>query len=161
MTIQMPVETESFRAVFSQHPGAVGVITTMHHGAPVGFTATSVVSVSAQPPMLLFTIMEESSSFTAVANNDHVSVHLLNHTDENIARTFSTRGIDRFSELPWATTAVGTPAIEQVERRLDCSIVSRTKAGSSYVILCEIDSVTHANSGKPLLYAERKFHHLP
>ena len=43
---------DAFKGVFRRHPAGVAVITTVVDGEPVGFTATSVISVSADPPLL-------------------------------------------------------------------------------------------------------------
>jgi flavin reductase (DIM6/NTAB) family NADH-FMN oxidoreductase RutF len=55
------VEPELFRRVFAGHASGVAVVTAAGRD-PVGFTATSVVSVSAEPPLLSFNVSLTSSS---------------------------------------------------------------------------------------------------
>ncbi|MBW8821649.1 MAG: flavin reductase, partial [Streptomyces sp.] len=50
------------RSVFRQHAAGVAVITASGDAGPVGFTATSLASVSAEPPMLSFGIGTGASS---------------------------------------------------------------------------------------------------
>ena len=57
------LDRESFGALFRRHPAGVAVITLTDGPRPVGFTATSVISVSAQPPVLAFSINDTSSSW--------------------------------------------------------------------------------------------------
>src|SRR5699024_3781453 len=45
------LEREAFTGVFRRHPAGVAVVTLLDDGRPVGFTATSLISVSAQPPI--------------------------------------------------------------------------------------------------------------
>ena len=45
-----------FRSVFRRHAAGVAVITAAAGGRPVGFTATSLTSVSVEPPLLSFGI---------------------------------------------------------------------------------------------------------
>jgi hypothetical protein len=44
------VDAATYRSVFRAHAGAVAVITADAGRGPAGFTATSVVSVSLEPP---------------------------------------------------------------------------------------------------------------
>ncbi|MFE0134086.1 flavin reductase family protein, partial [Streptomyces sp. NPDC059037] len=65
------------RSVFRQHAAGVAVITAQGPAGPVGFTATSLVSVSAEPPMLSFGIGTGASSWPAISEAEHVGVHIL------------------------------------------------------------------------------------
>ncbi|WP_330257525.1 flavin reductase family protein [Nocardia sp. NBC_00565] len=55
------VSAEQFRSAFRGHPGGVSLITA-DTGRPVALTATSVASVSVDPPALTFSVSEQSSS---------------------------------------------------------------------------------------------------
>ncbi|MGK5643363.1 flavin reductase family protein, partial [Streptomyces sp. URMC 126] len=68
-----PAASELLRTVFRQHAAGVAVITAP--GArPAGFTATSLASVAAEPPLLSFGVGATSSSWPAVAEARHVGV---------------------------------------------------------------------------------------
>lgn len=47
----VPASPELLRSVFRQHAAGVAVITARGESGPVGFTATSLASVSADPPI--------------------------------------------------------------------------------------------------------------
>ncbi|MGN5377857.1 flavin reductase family protein [Streptomyces lasalocidi] len=53
------------------------MITARGAAGPVGFTATSLTSVSADPPLISFGIGTGASSWPAIAETDHVGVHIL------------------------------------------------------------------------------------
>ena len=57
---------DEFKAAFRGHPAGVAVITA-DAGGPVALTATSVSSVSADPPLLIFSISAQSSAAAAFA----------------------------------------------------------------------------------------------
>ena len=61
------VSPTTFKSLFRQHPAGVAVVTLTHEGTRYGFTATSVISVSADPPILTFSIDSSSSSWPALA----------------------------------------------------------------------------------------------
>lgn len=54
---------DRFKAIFRHHPAGVAVVTLTHGDRLVGFTSTSVISVSAEPPLLAFSVAGGSSSW--------------------------------------------------------------------------------------------------
>src|SRR5690625_7338926 len=74
---QTPLAREEFTAVFRQHPAGVAVVTLLDGDRPVGFTATSVISVSAEPPIFAFSINNTSSSWPALERAERVTANLL------------------------------------------------------------------------------------
>jgi flavin reductase (DIM6/NTAB) family NADH-FMN oxidoreductase RutF len=72
---------QSFKDLFRGHPGGVAVITADAGDGPVALTATSVSSVSADPPLLTFSISALSSASTTLQRADTVVVHLLDADD--------------------------------------------------------------------------------
>ncbi len=66
----------------------------------MALTATSVASVSADPPMLMFSVSDASSSSPTVAAADTVVVHLLAAEQLHLAKLGATSGIDRFADAP-------------------------------------------------------------
>lgn len=92
-----PATDDLLRSVFRRHAAGVAVITARGPGGPAGFTATSLTSVSARPPLLSFGIGAGSSSWPAVSEAEHVGVHVLGEHQEELAATFARSGADRFA----------------------------------------------------------------
>ncbi|MGI3779839.1 MAG: flavin reductase family protein, partial [Janthinobacterium lividum] len=88
---------DAFKGVFRRHPAGVAVITTVVDGQPVGFTATSVISVSADPPLLAFSVDSASSSWPALASAETLVVNFLSAAQVEVSARFATSGIDRFA----------------------------------------------------------------
>src|SRR5690606_15254881 len=64
------------REVLLRHAAGVAVITA-GRGAPVGLCATSLATVSLEPPVVSFAIAVRSSSWSTIATADLVLAHLL------------------------------------------------------------------------------------
>ena len=94
-----------FTAAFRAHPAGVALVTADAGGGPVALTATSVASVSADPPMLMFSVSDASSSSPTIAVADTVVVHLLRAEQLHLAKLGATSGIDRFADVPLKDTA--------------------------------------------------------
>ncbi|UGY94711.1 flavin reductase family protein [Streptomyces gobiensis] len=149
------------RAAFRQHAAGVAVITASGGGRPVGFTATSLTSVAADPPLLSFGIGTGSSSWPVVSEATHVGVHILGEHQRELADTFARSGADRFAPpTRWHPGPCGVPVLEGVLAWLVCRVVARVPAGDHRVVLAEVTVGDPAGPGRPLLYHQGRFNAL-
>ncbi|MFE7074263.1 flavin reductase family protein [Streptomyces sp. NPDC057620] len=149
------------RSVFRQHAAGVAVITARGDEGPVGFTATSLASVSAEPPLISFGIGTGASSWPAISRTDHVGVHVLGEHQQELAATFARSGADRFGEpTAWREGPEGVPVLDDVLAWLVCRVVTRVPAGDHRVVLAEVVLGDPAGAGRPLLYHQGRFNAL-
>lgn len=161
------LSSDEFKALFRGHPGGVAVITAEGEHGPVALTATSVSSVSADPPLLVFSLSALSSSTPAVADAETVVVHLLDANDLDLARLGATSGVDRFADAEgWTRLVSGEPVYHGVRAWVRCAVVSRMQAGGSIVIAGHALQSTIARDVEPgepgdaLVYHNRSWHRL-
>ncbi|MFT4215207.1 MAG: flavin reductase family protein [Microbacterium sp.] len=159
---------DEFKALFRGHPGGVAVITADDDGEhPVALTATSVSSVSAEPPLLIFSVSALSSASGVLSRADTVVVHLLDAHDLEIAQLGATSGIDRFEQTHrWSRLTTGEPVYHDVRAWVRCAVIGRMDAGGSTVIAAhalqaqlqrDVDAGGH---GDALVYHNRAWHRL-
>ncbi|BCL32624.1 flavin reductase family protein [Streptomyces aurantiacus] len=149
------------RSVFRQHAAGVAVITARGDQGPVGFTATSLASVSAEPPLISFGVGTAASSWPAISRTDHVGVHVLGEHQQDLAATFARSGADRFGEpTVWREGPEGVPVLDGVLAWLMCRIVTRVPAGDHRIVLAEVVLGDPAGAGRPLLYHQGRFNGL-
>ncbi|MDR3082310.1 MAG: flavin reductase family protein [Streptomyces sp.] len=149
------------RSVFRRHAAGVAVITAQRGGNPVGFTATSLTSVSAEPPVVSFGIGVGSSSWPVVSEADHVGVHILGEHQEALARTFARSGADRFgAPTSWREGPEGVPVLDDVLAWIVCRVVARVPAGDHRIVLAEVVVGDPSGDGRPLLYHQGRFNGL-
>ncbi|MFD8142551.1 flavin reductase family protein [Streptomyces sp. NPDC059708] len=157
----LPGSPELLRSVFRRHAAGVAVITAQSGGRPAGFTATSLNSVSAEPPMLSFTIGTGSSSWPAVRDGEYLGVHILGEHQRELAGLFARSGADRFGPATdWAPGPHGVPLLGGVPAWLVCRVVARVPAGAHRVIIAEAVAGDSAGEGRPLLYHQGRFNAL-
>lgn len=148
------------RSAFRRHAAGVAVITARGTD-PVGFTATSLTSVSAEPPMVSFGIGTGASSWPAISRAGHVGVHILGEHQQELAATFARSGADRFgAPTRWFDGPEGVPVLEGVLAWMVCRIVARVPAGDHRVVLAEAVAGDSAGAGRPLLYHQGRFNAL-
>ena len=149
------------RSAFRRHAAGVAVITARGDGGPVGFTATSLTSVSADPPVVSFGVGVGASSWPAIREADHVGVHILGEHQEDLAGTFARSGADRFGEpTEWREGPEGVPVLDDVLAWLVCRVVARVPAGDHRIVLAEVVLGDPSGAGRPLLYHQGRFNGL-
>ncbi|MFC7307939.1 flavin reductase family protein [Streptomyces monticola] len=149
------------RSVFRQHAAGVAVITASGGGRPVGFTATSLSSAAAEPPLVSFGIGTGSSSWPVISETDHIGVHILGEHQQDLAATFARSGADRFAApTRWHEGPHGVPVLDGVLAWLVCRIVARVPAGDHRLVLAQVEVGDPAGSGRPLLYHQGRFNAL-
>ncbi len=147
------------RPLFRRHPSGVAVVTAAGPDGPVGFTATSLASVSADPPLLSFNLSRTASSWPAVTRATHVGVHLLGQGDAALATRFSRSGIDRFAPpTRFAAGPAGVPVLHGVAAWAVAEVRHLVTAGDHTLVLAEVrHAVAEGPGGDPLLWHDGAF----
>ncbi|MET9950031.1 flavin reductase family protein [Streptomyces sp. NPDC006339] len=166
-----PGSPDLLRSVFRQHAAGVAVITA-YGERPVGFTATSLNSVAAEPPLISFGVGTGSSSWPVLAEAEHVGVHILGEHQRDLATTFARSGADRFAApTRWRRGPEGVPVLDGVLAWLVCRVAARVPAGDHRIVIAEVvagdprgDGATAPDApgggGRPLLYHQGRFNAL-
>lgn len=161
------VTAELFKAAFRGHPGGVAVITADAGEGPVALTATSVASVNAAPPLLMFSVTTMSSATKVIVRAETVVVHLLDTLDLPLAQTGATKGIDRFADdAAWTRLSTGETVFHGARAWLRCQVIDTIDADGSTVIAARVlqvgmnRDVTRGDETDALAYVNRQWHRL-
>ncbi|BCJ47154.1 flavin-dependent reductase [Actinoplanes ianthinogenes] len=156
-----PVDATLFRQVFRRHAAGVAVVTADAGRGPAGVTVTSLASLSAEPPLLSFSINATASTWPHLREAQTAVVHLLGAGHTELARTFATSGIDRFgAPTRWRRLPTGEPVLDGAAAWLRISIEHRLPAGGSHLVIGRVEEAGLAEAGAPLLYHDGNFHAL-
>ena len=162
---EIEASVDEFKAAFRNHPAGVALVTADHDGHPVAVTVSSVSSISTEPPLLVFSISEASSSSPVLEVVDSVVVHLLGADQLSLAKLGATSGVDRFADgTSWYRLDTGEPVFSTVSTWIHGRVAHRLAAGNStvYVIhalATHVPRVTTQDS-HPLVYHNRRWHRL-
>lgn len=156
---------EELKSVFRQQPGGVTVVTADAGDGPVALTATSVSSVSTEPPLLLFSVSSTSSSAATILGAETVIVHLLDADHLELAQLAATSGVDRFADTSaWTRLVTGEPAYHSARAWIRGRIVNTLGAGNATVVVVHMLQATTgastSDSPSPLVYWNREWHAL-
>src|SRR5438067_4648308 len=78
-------------------PTGVTVITSFGADGPVGMAVNSVVSVSLDPPLILFCPGRTSQTWPKIRDSDSFCVNVMAGHHEQVVRQFAAKEADRFS----------------------------------------------------------------
>lgn len=154
------VDPGTFRELFRHYPNGVAIVTAAGPNGPVGFTATSVVSISAEPPVLAFSIRESASAWPTIAAVDSVAIHFLDLDHIGLSELFSTSGADRFAPVDWRPLPTGEPLLIDVPTWTRGPIIERVPVGGSTVVLVSAAQASLGEDRTPLVYHDRHYHSL-
>src|ERR1700716_1709013 len=121
----MQLPEHDFRDVMARVPAGVVVVSARAENGYRGLTASSLVSISADPPLVLVGLEREAATRAAVVEGKAFNVNVLTRSQEFIADRFAGRApaIDaRWRDVPHRLGTNGIPLIEGcaawLERRL-------------------------------------------
>ncbi|MFI5628596.1 flavin reductase family protein [Streptomyces sp. NPDC051664] len=155
------IAPDRFKQAFRRYPAGVVVVTADAGHGPVGFTATSLASLSLDPPLVSFGIGTTTSSWPHIERADTAVVNFLGAEQRALATTFATSGIDRFAApTGWRRLPQGEPVLDGVAGWLRLEIVQTVPAGDHRIVIARVvDSWLDEGRG-PLLFHNGTYHTL-
>lgn len=110
-----PVLSEIFSEAFRNHPAGVAVIAADAGDGPAALTVSSLISVSAAPPTVAFSLSAQSSTAATILRAGTMVIHLLRHKHISLAQLCATSGADRFGAgVRWTRLPTGEPRYTDV-----------------------------------------------
>jgi 3-hydroxy-9,10-secoandrosta-1,3,5(10)-triene-9,17-dione monooxygenase reductase component len=151
------MDTDRFRQVLGHFCTGVTVVTAVESGGPVGFACQAFAALSLDPPLVLFCPGGKSYSWQRIERSGRFCVNVLAAGQENISRVFGTTGVDKFANVSWKASAVGSPVIDGCLTWIDCSIVSATEAGDHFIVIGEVNTLGPVRDEQPLLFYRGRY----
>lgn len=153
-----PEVTTRFKEAFRLHPAGVALVAAHAPDGLVGLTVSSVASVSADPPVLVFSVTRTTGSAAGVLAAPSFLVHLLADSQSGIADAFARTGAPRFTpEQGWTELPTGEPYLPSATVALRCTTRETVRVGPSVVVLADVREVLPGTPGNSLLYQDRRF----
>ncbi|MGJ4958513.1 flavin reductase family protein [Bradyrhizobium sp. HKCCYLRH2015] len=151
---------QGFKDVFSQLASGVCIVTFRRGGQLHGFTATSVTSVSLQPPRVLFCVAQNSQSYACLGVGMSVGISVLSAGQRALSDRFASKlAPGSYDDVATIEGAGQAPLIAGALGQLGTAIVDLIPSGDHAIVLCNVTSA-HAGGGAPLLYHARNYHTL-
>ncbi len=133
------MKPEGFRAALGQFATGVTVVTTRaENGERIGLTANSFNSASLDPPMVLWSLKNNSQNFDCFVRASHFAVNVLAADQVDVSRRFSRQVEDRFAGLECSEGIAGLPLIAGCAATFQCRNVHRYSGGDHAIFVGEV-----------------------
>lgn len=153
-----PDGLEAFRRAFRRHAAGVAIITSnAPDGRPVGFTATSLASLAAAPPMATFNMAQVSSAWPAMTVGNRVVIHMLGPRSRHLAELMAADHDVRFAGEHWHRGVHELPILHGVTAWMVGRVVDVHPVHGNAVVVVEIESGELGEEDHALLYHERSY----
>ena len=155
----MPVSGDLYRQVGRAAAGAVSIVATHDpdRGAIVALTVSSFVTLSFEPPLVMFAIQHNTASYKAVVTSKCFGVSLLGVEQAAIARLFSSQGRERARRASFDLGKVlQVPLIQGALAQIECLTSEIFMSGDHAIVVGQVEGAS-TRAGQPLLYFARQY----
>lgn len=148
--------SREFRSALRHLAGGVSVITTGRGDDRTGLTVTSLSSLSAEPPTVMFGVNLSSSSFPVLKRHRSFGVNFLTAAQKEVADRFAGRagekGPARYAEARWSEGRTGAPLLEGALAALDCELEELIERHSHAIVIGRVREIRLGANDAALLY---------
>jgi flavin reductase (DIM6/NTAB) family NADH-FMN oxidoreductase RutF len=146
------VEPPQFRQLLGRFATGVTVLTSRKPGGgPVGMTASSVASVSLEPPLVLVSVDKQNDMHAALEAGTHFVLNVLSAEQEALSRRFAANETDRFQGVSYRENERGIAVIDGAVAHIECEKRAAVPGGD-HTIFIGLVVGGDATDGRPLLY---------
>ena len=152
--------TRHLRQVLAHVPTSVSIVTTLDGEHPVGCTIGSFVSVSLNPPLVLFCPSRTSRAWPLMQRAGHFCVNILSDGQQGLSDAMATKGSEKFDGVSWSPSKTGAPLLDGVAGYVDCTVQAVHEAGDHYVVIGRVQDLGHGDAptgSHPLLFHRGRY----
>ena len=158
--------TEAFREAFRHHPAGVVIIAADAGDCPVALTLSSLISVSAAPPTVAFSLSNASSSAATLRRAGSMVIHFPQLRDVALAQLCATSGSERFGPgVAWSRLPTGEPRYDDIDIWFRAEIRQEVTVPGATLVVAEL-TAGHAqrrdshSDTHTIVYLNRRWHSL-
>jgi flavin reductase (DIM6/NTAB) family NADH-FMN oxidoreductase RutF len=153
------LDPQDFRDVMARLAASVVVVSVRLGEGFRGLTATSLVSISSEPPMVLVGLERVTLTRNAVVESKAFNVSVLTRSQEFIAERFAGRApavAEAWHDVPHHLGTNGIPLIDDCAAWLECTLAQVHEAGDHDICVGEVENALKGK-GEPLILWDRSF----
>ena len=121
------------------------------NGEPVGLTANSFNALSLDPPLVLWSLRQASSTIAAFTNASHFAVNVLAADQVDLSRRFAKPSSAKFDAGEWTDGQGGAPLLAGCVAVFECRRRSHHAAGDHLLFIGEVERIG-GSADTPLVY---------
>ena len=149
-------DLRAFRKCLGHYGTGVAVVAAQVDGQRCGMTVNSFSALSLSPPLVMWSIRNESSARSFFATAPHFSVNVLAADQVDVSGRFAQSGGDPFAPGGWSPGEYDEPLLDGAAASLSCSLVQIVPGGDHTIIIGQVVSYAHTDR-TPLLFVQGEY----
>jgi len=146
------ISTEHYRATLGHFCSGLTVVTAVASDGPAGMTCQSFCALSLDPPLILVCPGKSSTSWPRIESAGTFCVNVLAEDQEELCRTFATKGTDKFAGVGWSPGPfTGAPVLAGGLAWMECRMEQLHDGGDHAIVVGRVLDL-QSRDGRPLLF---------
>ena len=150
------VNTKNFKKTLSKFSTGITVVCIKNKNSIYGKTVNSFNSLSLNPPMVLFSLGNYSSSLNQFANTKFLSINILSSKQKKISDNFASSK-PKLENINFIEGKNKTVIIPNCIANLECKLTDKIEKGDHIIFICKILALESNDKLKPLVYFNSKY----
>lgn len=155
----MPISGEVYKQIGRSAAGAVSIVAAFDRTSDsvVGLTASSFVTLSFEPPLVMFAIQHNTASYVSMVSSRAFGVSLLRHSQADVAQLFATSGPEKTGKTTFELgKSLRVPLIPDALAHVEC-LTNQIFISGDHAIIVGLVEEARTFDGEPLLYFARRY----
>ncbi|RLA49565.1 MAG: flavin reductase [Gammaproteobacteria bacterium] len=157
----MSFDGRELRSALGRFATGVCVITTVTDaGEAVGLTANSFTSVSLDPPLVLWSLQNNSDVYDVFVGPRFFAINILAREHESHSRQYAGKGQHQLDAAHYRPGKHGSPVILDALVSFECELETTHEGGDHLIIVGRVRNLHERPDGEPLLFFSGDYHKL-
>ena len=157
----MSIDGREFRDALGCFATGVCVITASPQGyQPFGVTVNSFASVSLDPPLILWSLQNDSEMFAAWEQASQFAVNILRKDQRDMASQYARKGDHLLPAEHFEMGATGVPVLPDTLVSFECELGTTHPGGDHVILIGKVLEMNVRDNGEPLLFCAGAYREL-
>ncbi len=149
---------KNFKKTLSKFTTGVTVVCVKDNNNNIfGKTVNSFNSLSLNPPLILFSLGNYSSSIKTYLKCKYLTINILSQKQRDISNHFSKKN-PGVKNIKYFEGKNNTFFINECVANLECKLIDKIKKGDHVIFICKVINVKNNDKLKPLSYYNSKYY---
>jgi len=149
----MEIDSRELRNALGRFATGVCIISAVTpQGEALGLTANSFASVSLDPPLVLWSLQNNSEVFSAFSTPRFYAINILALEQEGHSGRYAKKGDHRLDPEHFTTGKFGAPILRESLANFECELHATHDGGDHLIIVGRVRDMQTRAEGAPLLF---------
>jgi flavin reductase (DIM6/NTAB) family NADH-FMN oxidoreductase RutF len=157
----MDIDSRELRNALGRFATGVCIISSVSQkGEPLGLTANSFASVSLDPPLVLWSLQNNSEVFAEFSTPAYFAINVLAKEQREHSDRYAKKGDHQLDPDHFTPGKFGAPIVHNALVSFECELHATHEGGDHLIIVGRVRDMQVRQGGEPLAFYAGKYHQL-